>query len=161
MQTRAQKYSRLAYEHISQLDQDNELNDVQKKLYSSICHDFPIMVLRSGLAQAVAFLSIKAESDKSNDKSTGKKAENLKSKNKFAYEEFLKHLSSITGHENETYDNFQQRIQKMELGEYQRTTRTILNAAIWYKRFAESLLKVRAVESVDDTEATEEGQSHA
>jgi CRISPR-associated protein Cmr5 len=144
MQTRAQKYSRLAYEHISQLDQDNELNDVQKKLYGSICHDFPIMVLRSGLAQTVAFLLIKAESGK------------------LAYQKFLQHLSSITGGTvDETFSGFQQRIQQMELGEYQRTTRTLLNAAIWYKRFAESLLKVRAGESVADTEETEEGPSHA
>ncbi|MEE9356402.1 MAG: type III-B CRISPR module-associated protein Cmr5 [Methylococcaceae bacterium] len=125
MKTRAQKYSQQAYEHISQLNFDD---DKQKKLYGSICHDFPIMVLRAGLAQSVAFLWIKAESGKP------------------AYEQFLHHLSSITGHETESYCDFQQRIQQMELDEYRRTTRTILNAGIWYKRFAESLLNVKVGE---------------
>lgn len=129
MKTRAQSDSQMAYQHISQL----QLDDKQKKLFGSICHQFPIMVLRSGLAQSVAFLWIKAESKDDDD--------NLK---KPAYAEFLKHLSMLTGEENESRDAFQQRIHDMELDEYRRTTRKILNASIWHKRFAESLLNVRA-----------------
>ena len=60
MQTRTQKDSKQAYEHISQL----QLSETDSKLYGSICHTFPSMVLRSGLAQSVAFLWIKAESNK-------------------------------------------------------------------------------------------------
>lgn len=128
MKTRAQSDSQIAYQHISQL----QLEDKQKKLYGSICHQFPIMVLRSGLAQSVAFLWIKAES----------KDEAGKPK-KPAYAEFLNHLSMLTGHKDEPANEFQQRIHGMELDEYRRTTRKILNASVWYKRFAESLLNVR------------------
>lgn len=130
MQTRAQKDSKRAFEHISQLT----LSDTDAKLYGSICHNFPIMVLRSGLAQAVAFLWIKASNDKA------------------AYQVFLKHLSIISGGgEQESYSALQERIQQMQLAEYQRTTRIILNASIWYKRFAQSMLNVEAggVESSD------------
>jgi CRISPR-associated protein Cmr5 len=137
MQTRAQKNSKQAYEHISQL----QLSGTDAKLYGSICHTFPIMVLRSGLAQSVAFLWIKAESDKP------------------AYQTFLKHLSLISnGPSNETYKDFQQRIQEMDLAEYQRTTRTILNASVWYKRFAESMLNVKAGE---DEAIAESGQENS
>lgn len=43
----------------------------------------------------------------------------------------------------------------MEFAEYQRTTRIILNASIWYKRFAESMLKVKA----GDVEASQQDAS--
>lgn len=129
MKTRAQEYSQHAYQQISALHFDN---DKQKKLYGSICHQFPVMVLRSGLAQSVAFLWVRAANGKP------------------AYEKFIQHLSAITGLEGETQDDFQQRIQQMNLDEYRRTTRTILNACVWYKRFAESLLNVRAGEVPND-----------
>lgn len=130
MKTRAQTYSQLAYQHISQLDLANDR--IQEKLYGSICHQFPIMLLRAGLAQSVAFLWVKANNDKP------------------AYQKFMQHLSAITGFENENYSELQQRIQQMELDEYRRTTRTILDACIWYKRFAESLLNVQAGEGGDN-----------
>lgn len=134
MQTRAQKNSKLAYEHINQLN----LNATDKKLYGSICHNFPIMLLRSGLAQSVAFLWVKASNDKK------------------AYKIFLQHLSIISGGgEYESYPALQDRIQQMSLGEYQRTTRIILNASIWYKRFAESILNVKAGESAPEPETQE------
>ena len=124
MKTRAQCFSQLAYKHISEL----QFDDKQKKLYGSICHQFPIMVLRAGLAQSVAFLCVKATNDKP------------------AYQKFMGHLSSIIGFENEEFSRFQIRIHNMDLDEYRRTTRMILNASIWYKRFAESLLDVQAGE---------------
>lgn len=129
MKTRAQEYSQRVYQHISALDFTDKK---QEKLYGSICHQFPIMVLRSGLAQSVAFLWVKAESGKP------------------AYEKFMQHLSAITGFEGESRLMFQQRINNMDLNEYRRTTRTILNACVWYKRFAESLLNVQAGEGADN-----------
>ncbi len=129
MKTRAQYYSQQAYQHISQL---NLADPTQEKLYGSICHQFPIMLLRTGLAQSVAFLWVKAESGKP------------------AYEKFMQHLSSITGVEDENYSELQQRIQQMNLDEYRRTTRIILDACIWYKRFAESQLNVQAGEGTNN-----------
>ena len=142
MKTRAQNYSKQVYQQISALN----FNDEQKKLYGSICHQFPIMVLRSGLAQSVAFLWVKAKSGEDE----AKKSEEPTKNKKMAYKCFLQHLSFITGHANEQPKDFQQRIHQMELDEYRRTTRTILSACIWYKRFAESLLNVCAGEVSSD-----------
>ncbi|GJL72545.1 MAG: hypothetical protein NMNS01_17440 [Nitrosomonas sp.] len=128
MKTRAQQYSQQVYQQIAELDFADKK---QEKLYGSICHQFPIMVLRAGLAQSVAFLWIKAESGKP------------------AYEKFMQHLSTITGFEGETREVFQQRIHRMPIDEYRRTTHIILNACIWYKRFAESLLNVQSGEGTD------------
>ncbi|MCP4128403.1 MAG: type III-B CRISPR module-associated protein Cmr5, partial [Gammaproteobacteria bacterium] len=58
MKTRAQTDSRLAYDQISQLRE--RVDDEKQKTYGSLCHQFPMLVLRSGLCQAVAFYTVKA-----------------------------------------------------------------------------------------------------
>lgn len=139
MKTRSQKLSALVFEQIQTMKQGIE-NDEQKKkevddakIYGSLCHQFPLMVLRSGLSQAVAFVWVKS-----------------KGKNDTPYAQFLQHLSALTGEQNEASTDFQQRINKAELMEYQRLTRTILAASIWYKRFAESILGVKAGEEIPE-----------
>lgn len=128
MQTRSQQLSKLVFEQITSLN----LSEDKKKSYGSLCHNFPVMVLRSGLSQAVAFVWVKADT-------------------KPAYEKFLKHLSKLTnGTNDETPQQFQERINALPLADYQRLTRVILTASIWYKRFAESLLDVKAGDSVGD-----------
>ncbi|PPC90173.1 MAG: type III-B CRISPR module-associated protein Cmr5 [Methylobacter sp.] len=133
MQTRSQQHSKLAYEHISRISQDesNGWSENETKQYGALCHRFPILVLRSGLAQAVAFVSIKA--------AAGKKP----------YQTFLKHLSIIVSGESQEFAAFQQQIHRMALADYQRATRRVLDAAVWYKRFAVSLLKVEAGDTDD------------
>ena len=124
MQTRSQQVSKLVFEQIASLD----LPEDKKKSYGSLCHNFPVMVLRSGLSQAVAFVLVKSKEN--NDSPYGK---------------FLSHLSTLTnGTNNETPQQFQERINALPLAEYQRLTRIILMGSIWYKRFAESLLGVEA-----------------
>jgi len=124
MKTRSQQYSQQVYEQISEL----ALADDKKKTYGSLCHNFPIMVLRSGLSQAVAFIWVKSKNNADTP-----------------YGQFLKHLAELTG-ENSNPETFQQNINSKELLEYQRLTRKILAASIWYKRFAVSILGVEAGE---------------
>lgn len=121
MKTRAQEDSELAYLQISALP-----DDVDGNAYGGLCHHFPMLVLRSGLCQAVALYTVKANG-KTNQK---------------AYKALLKHMASASGYHGMTFEMFQENIQTMGLHEYQRTTRRILAAAIWYKRFAVSLLGV-------------------
>lgn len=123
MQTRSQQYSKQVFNQINELSFDS----TDKKKYGSLCHNFPIMVLRSGLSQAVAFVWVKS-----------------KAKENTPYGQFLKHLSSLSdGAPNETASAFQERINGLPLADYQRLTRKILAASIWYKRFAESILDVK------------------
>lgn len=143
MQTRSQEYSETIFNQIDNLeftvDEANEEKRQKKikklkKQYGSLCHNFPIMVLRSGLSQAVAFVWIKAKNDAGTP-----------------HGYFLKHLSALTdGSTNETPAAFQKRINEAELTEYQRLSRKVLAASIWYKRFAESLLEVKAGEDHDE-----------
>lgn len=128
MRTRSQQYSEQVFTQINAVEKTNALSDdKKKKQYGSLCHNFPIMVLQNGLSQAVTFLWVKADGENS--------PQGL----------FLKHLSAITsGSEGESPEDFQQRINKAPLAQYQQLTRQILAASIWYKRFAESMLGVKA-----------------
>ena len=143
MQTRSQQLSKQVFEQIMPMKEsiDEETDSGRKtklkkaaKTYGSLCHNFPVMVLRSGLSQAVAFVWVKAKEN--SDSPHGK---------------FLSHLSELTNAtNNETPQQFQARINTLPLAEYQRLTRIILTASIWYKRFAESLLDVKAGDSTGD-----------
>lgn len=143
MKTRSQQYSQQVFEQLSQLNFEQEIRrkaqskvltadevstksaDLAKQ-YGSLCHQFPLMVLRNGLAQAVAFVWVKSKNDESSPQGL-----------------FLQHLSQLTsGATGESPAAFQQRINALDLVQYQRITRKILAASIWYKRFAESLLGV-------------------
>lgn len=135
MRTRSQVYSEKVFDQISNI-KNNNWSDKQKKQYGSLCHSFPVMVLQSGLSQAVAFVWIKA-------KNTANSPHGV----------FLQNLAALTRvEENSNPDRFQQAINRQPLNEYQRMTREILAASIWYKRFAESLLDVKA--------GDEAGESH-
>lgn len=144
MRTRSQIYSEQVYRQIQQLKRaiddesekkEKELLKKQAKQYGSLCHNFPLMVLRSGLSQAVAFVWVKSKDDENNP-----------------HGKFLKHLAQLVGRpEAEKVSVFQQYINQAELVEYQQFTRKILAASIWYKRFAESMLGVKAgQETLDD-----------
>ena len=106
------------------------------KTYGSLCHNFPLMVLKSGLSQAVAFVWVKAQS---------------KGKEKSPQAQFLRHLAELVKFSpSNNPSEFQNHINGLELMEYQRYTRKILAASIWYKRFAESILDVKAGEEVSE-----------
>lgn len=56
-QTRSQKDMQRALELVSSLERaDPEV----KRIYGGLCHSFPVMVMQSGLCQAVAFSADKA-----------------------------------------------------------------------------------------------------
>lgn len=144
MQTRSQQYSQIVYGHILELKEaiDNAANEEEKskkeklaKQYGSLCHNFPLMVLRSGLSQAVAFVWTKSNNQP--DK---------------AQTAFLKHIASLLDIDEDDLSSFQREINGAELMDYQRHTRKVLAASIWYKRFAESLLGVKAEDSKEGGE---------
>ena len=120
LQTRSQAVSKKVYKLLNQ-------EDTKKisKAYGGLCHNFPIMVLQSGLSQAVAYILVKSKNENSPQWL------------------FLVHLASLdAATENKSPTEFQIYIQQVDLSEYQRLTRVILNASIWFKRFAVSLLDV-------------------
>lgn len=122
MKARAQEDSKLAYEQIS------ALADALSKTYGNLCHHFPTLVLRSGLCQAVAFYTVKAVDSSQAD----------------VYQQFLSHMAAVCGVPEKNATQFQCYINEMGLDEYRHTSRRLLAAAIWYKRFADSLLNTDA-----------------
>lgn len=121
MKTRAQQDAKLAYDQISQLPPE-----VNGKAYGGLCHHFPMLVLRSGLCQAVAFYTVKAKG----------------TNHALAFEKYLEHMAMASGHGDVRYEDFQRGIHEMSLSQYRHVTRRILAAAIWYKRYAVSVLGV-------------------
>jgi CRISPR-associated protein Cmr5 len=128
MKTRSQQYSEIVFNQVLNLK-----DKPYKKFYASLTHEFPLMVLRSGLSQAVAFVWAKAQP---------KKEEPTPSLEAQAKLIFLEHLIQLIKCHAATPKDFQVHIQTAKLAEYQRLTRQILAASVWYKRFADSLLKV-------------------
>ena len=106
-----------------------------QKQYGSLCHRFPIMVLRNGLAQAVGYLA-------------------AKSKNTPAHGLLLGHIAAHLDSDANAA-SYQTHVNRADIAEYRHMTREALAAAVWYKRFAESLLNVDASYSGDFEETSQ------
>ncbi len=98
------------------------------EIYGSLCHSFPVMVRTCGLCQAAAFSAAKLEA-KSKDR-------------KIAHELILLHVGGIIGLTTTDPRAVVRHIQSINAEEYMHATRRVLMAWIYYKRFAESILKV-------------------
>jgi len=129
MMTRSQKHAQGIAKQVKEVKEVQEKNRKIQKQYGSLCHRFPIMVLRNGLAQAVGFLA-------------------AKSKNSTAHGLLLSHLAAHLS-SNANAASYQTDVNKADIAKYRRMTREALAAAVWYKRFAESLLNVDASELGD------------
>ena len=121
-QTRSQKDMALAAKKI----QDEVVNKSFAKEYKGLCHQFPVFVLQCGLAQAVAFSAAKLQGD------------NLAVKQ--AHEKLLDHIAAIHG---TTGPLFIIQVRTVSMTEYMKLTRRTLDAAIFFKRFAEALIEDR------------------
>lgn len=113
METRNQKHARAAYDKVKAV----EGQPVEKK-YGALALNFPVMVLQSGLAQATGFLLAKD------------KEEHLR---------YLDDLASVLGEGDGK--GFHAKIIASELATYQHLTRRTLDAAGWFKRYAQGILK--------------------
>jgi CRISPR-associated protein Cmr5 len=132
MMTRSQQYAKAIAEQVK--DVKGKSLKIQKQ-YGALCHRFPIMVLRNGLAQAVGFLA-------------------AKSKNTSAHGLLLGHIAAHLD-SGANAASYQTHVNQADIAEYRHLTREALAAAVWYKRFAESLLNVDASYSGDFEETNQ------
>lgn len=95
-----------------------------RNIYGGLCHSFPVMVRTCGLCQALAFLKAKA----GDEKDSRKRAHAL----------LLKHVQQVLEVENDVLD----KVRSSSTTEYMLYTRRILTTWVYFKRFAESILKV-------------------
>ncbi|HNC87022.1 MAG TPA: type III-B CRISPR module-associated protein Cmr5 [Agitococcus sp.] len=114
METRDQKYAKAAFPKVSA-----QKNTAIEKGYRTLALNFPVMVLQSGLAQAVGFLMAKANSQ-----------------NEYAV--YLNDLASILL--NKDAKALHDDIINSPLANYQHLTRQTLEASAWLKRYSQSLL---------------------
>ncbi|HGG60394.1 MAG TPA: type III-B CRISPR module-associated protein Cmr5 [Gammaproteobacteria bacterium] len=88
--------------------------------YAALAYRFPLLILRNGLQQTIGFLEGKAGSDAAS-------AEYC----------FLRHIAEMLDVDPRELSEV---IANAGLADYRRHTRRCLSVAIWYRRFAESLL---------------------
>ena len=122
--TREQKRASLVYDKIKQY----ENSEGEPKDYGGMALRFPALLRSAGLVQALAFVDAR-----------GKDA------HKTFIHDFAAVLSELDGSGKSgkaAFDAYFEQVQGAALPEYMRMTREALALADWFKRFAQSVLKV-------------------
>ncbi|BCW95549.1 MAG: type III-B CRISPR module-associated protein Cmr5 [Fimbriimonadales bacterium] len=128
-------YSQQAMEQALKLVQEvSDKDDTVKRIYGGLCHKFPVLVRTCGLCQAIAFCADKAQSDE--------KARTQ------AYQHLLQHVGKILGIETDgrggADDPLLKAILNADALPYMLYTRRVLQAWVYFKRFAVSVLGVKS-----------------
>lgn len=122
MINQSQEYAKSAHKCVSTVKSDKK--KVQK--YGSMCHKLPILIRQAGLAQALSFLEARDTNDKP----------------------YTQLINDIT--ETIEVKKLVKRSREADLKEYMYLTRRVLDAMVWYKRFAQSILDVEGAEGDDN-----------
>ncbi|MGZ5434688.1 MAG: type III-B CRISPR module-associated protein Cmr5 [Pyrinomonadaceae bacterium] len=112
LQTRSQRFASSAFDNVDALKAS-----AGRDKYKAITRNLPVLIRTAGLAQALAFVPSGEEQ-------------------KRMHEMLVGHLSVTLG--TKLVDACRDR--NLPLEEYMRLTRATLDALVWYKRFAESLI---------------------
>ncbi|SRR6266487_5187125 len=133
MQTRDQIYAADAYKRVSKVKKEGK---EYYGSYGSMAHKLPLLIRTAGLAQALSFVESKG-------KKTG------------AYEQLLKDIAETIGKK----DVLQDRARNADLSEYILLTKQVMDALLWYKRFAQSVLDIDACDATLEEGAANEQSS--
>lgn len=147
MQTRDQRYSTDAYERVFALLSSSKTKE-ECRNYGVMAHKLPILIHKAGLAQALAFVE-----------SRGKPAQ------KWLLDDLARTINGEAASDQapvqtsgqiakqEPGEKLFEQARKADLGSYMLLTQQVLDALLWYKRFAQSLLGVDAsTETEEDTD---------
>ena len=116
MQTRDQQYALSAYKRVSVVSKkDKQFYET----YGAMAHKLPILIRKAGLAQALSFVEAKAT-------------------DKAAYSSLLTDLRATV----ERNENLATLARSVELADYILLTKQVMDALLWYKRFAQSILGI-------------------
>lgn len=131
MLTRDQQYAISARECVEAIAVKYEKEEKSRRKYGSTAHKLPILIRTAGLAQALTFIETRGKSkDKANP-----------------YQDFLDDLEKTVGQ-----NSLCKSAREAELDEYMLLTQQVLDALLWYKRFAQSILDIDASASIDEGE---------
>lgn len=120
--TRAQNYSKNIYEQFLVI---KERPNIDENRYGTLCHQFPVMVLQNGLMQGVGYLKGKGEGENQSPEIL-----------------LLTQIASLFNYTDT--ESFHTELHNCDISKYQYYTRQVLEMAIWYKRYAESMLEVKS-----------------
>ena len=134
MLTREQAYAAKIYAQV--ISEIAPMAPAKQKKYGSMAHKLPVLIRVAGLAQALQFV----ESRGSNE-----------------HRRLLKHLALTLDYTDDGGDNAPTAEAKMlaesrtlGIAAYMHLTQRALTALQWYKRFAQSVLKVEAGDQADN-----------
>lgn len=169
--TRQQAYLAMALRHVQDVHAAIHPNQPQTKktadIYGGLCHSFPILVRADGLCQAVAFAVAKAgptnPANPANPpgqqaapggagaNAQGQHTDDTERARAQAYRLLLRHVGEVLElGQNQPPLTVLEAVRDAPLLSYAHQTRTILAAWVYYKRFAESVLDVKAGEGGAD-----------
>lgn len=120
MQTLQQRYAADVYDKVASVKDDERVNH---KEYGSMAHKLPVLVRQSGLVQALAFVLTRG---------------------KDAHKQLVDDLARTLSHDNG--EALFTAVREADLKAYMWLTRRALVALSWYRRFAESVLGVKATD---------------
>lgn len=124
MQTRDQKYAVDIFDRVSKVKKQGK--DFYEG-YGAMAHKLPVLIRTAGLAQALAFVDAR-----------GKESQ----------KQLLQDLAGTVGKPDSA--SLLKRAREAELSEYMLLTQQVIDALLWYKRFAQSVLDVDASDAKDN-----------
>ncbi len=129
MLTREQRYATKIFEQVTELEQ---ASPEKKTKYGSMAHKLPVLIRVAGLSQALHFVHSRGNDDQ---------------------KLLLKHLAYTLDMHDDKGEKAQSAVEKLldnsrtaQLSMYMYLTHQALAALLWYKRFAQSVLKVESAE---------------
>lgn len=120
MLTRTQRYAAKVFEQVEPLAQRDK---AYRDKYKSMAEKLPALIRSAGLAQALAFVEAKAAKEE-------------------AWVDLLDHLAHTIGYAGRASLSAASRSPQCTFSVYLRLTNETLEALLWYKRFAQSVLDV-------------------
>lgn len=123
MRTLDQEFAEKAYKKADDFGMEHLKGTPERKQYGSMAHKLPILVRTAGLAEALAF---------------------VESRGKAGHKALLKDLGEIVLEGNG--EDFAGESRTAPMQRYVYLTRRTMLALKWFKRFAESVLEVKATE---------------
>ena len=116
MRTRQQEYALRVFDRVQEVTTKEE---AFRRKYGSMAHKLPVLVRTAGLAQALAFVQARQEE---------------------AHDQLLADLAWVVM--NGEADALVQKSREAEFREYMWLTENVLTALTWFRRYAQSVLKV-------------------
>jgi len=107
------------------------------KIYGGLCHKLPVLIRTNGLCQALAFIQSKTSSDGDRGEAHTQLISDVG--------QLLQNYAGITITNNKVLDA----VKELVTPQYALATRVLLQALVFHKRFAESILNVKPGEQDD------------